>query len=319
MLEKHAPVPVGAASSTFETLGRPGSTCTYTNWLFVCGPARKMIAAAKVHPSHFHVVAASVLKGQDEIRSQINTLINDPNARESAQHEMALAARKRITRFLPPGFMTSQQLLLMDTPRHTVCRSPTTACRRNSIKSLLPPQLFDLWPRILGHLLQRTVKLRQLLERVNRIFTRDVCAGAVWRVMWTLPTPNMPSQQWAAMIAAGVRDEKELQLLLERLFSNIHGGNIHGLCRYYPTPGWYRTLADAAAIKGWQLPAIRILGDFDRGGMTQLAHGLEKAGFRSETLCRPWYNPQINPNAVIVTNPGRHIEALYNRIAPYTC
>lgn len=260
--------------------------------------SHRMIGAAKVHPSHFHIVAASVVKEQDEIRSQINTLRNHPDVKELAMHKAAIAAQKRMSRFVeqtPSGCLICRELLLQDTNQPTVHRLPTAVCRRDSTTSMLPPQLFDVWPRILQHLLQRTAHLRRLLERVERIFTREACVKTVWVAIWN---PGGPSPRWAAMVAAGLRDREELQLLLEMMFSDVYGS------RCCPDSGWYQAFADAAAIKGWQLPVIRTWGDFD----SEVVHDLQTAGFQSELLRQPRHNPTINLDNVWVPNPDGHIE-----------
>lgn len=265
-----------------------------------------MIASASVHPSHFHIVAASIVKEQEDIRLRVRTLVNDPDAQDLAQHRASVEVLKRMSHWVEqpaPICCTCKEILLEDAKRLTLCRSPRV-CQQSST-SILPPQLFDVWPRILEYLLQRTARLRRLLGAVDRIYTRFPRAKTVWNAVWVgVATPQFP-----AMIASGLWERGELQLLMEMLFSDIYG------CRYNPTTAWHEVLADAATIKGWQLPAIRTWGDYDLSDgegdgdeMVELVDRMETAGFRAEVLRRPYHNPEIKPDTVMVVTPLGHIQ-----------
>lgn len=245
------------------------------------------------------------MQQQDDIRSQIRALIDDPDVKQLELHRTALAANARMSMFVqqrPPQCWICRELLHEEeTKQPAVLRSPTQRTSSSSI-SILPPQLHDVWPRVVECLLHRTAQLRRLLERVQIMLTREDCATAVYRAVWTVLEP---APKWAAVVAAGLRDRHELQLLLEMLFSSFWG------CRNVPTPTWHRIMADAAAIRGWRLPAIRVWGNFDgsdgeeeESEGSELVPRLETAGFRTKTLCEPWSNPEINSDTVMVVRPG---------------
>lgn len=256
-----------------------------------------MMAAANVHPSHFHIVAAAIVKEQEEIRLRIQTLINDPDAKDLAHHRASVEAYKRMSRHVeqqPPNCRICKQLLLEDT-KVTLYRSPRV-CQQTST-SILPPELFDLWPRILEHLLQRPAQLHRLLERVERILTRETRAKTAWNAIWG----GTASPEWAAMIASGLCDRVELQLLMEMMFSNMYG------TRQNPSAALHEVFNDGAAMKGWQMPAIRI---WEGGEADELPHQLHAAGFRTEVLAEAHRNPDINPSTVMVVTTLTQIKPL---------
>lgn len=266
-----------------------------------------MIAAAKVHLSHHHIVAASIVEQQEEILLQIRTLINDPDLKQLESHKTAIAARIRMS--LPGDRLETSCSIVGELLQHG-----TKQPRRYSSISILPPEVVDVWPRVVKHLLQRTTHLRRKLEKVRRILTREACVEMVYEGVQKLPYLPKPTSEWAPIVAAGIRDRQELQMLLEMMFSDFYG------CHFRPDPLWCRILTDAAAIRGWQLPAIRTWGDFDLSdgeedcgdddSPLELEHRLEAAGFSTEIVRLPWQNPTINPNSVmVVTNLG-HIEPL---------
>lgn len=254
-------------------------------------------------------VAASIVKEQDEIRLQIRTLINDPDAKDLAQHRASLGAHKRMSRWVDQGeplCRICRELLLQDTTPTPLCTLPRVSPQNTT--SILPPPLRDVWPRILEHLLQRTGQLRRLFERVDRILTPEVCAKTVFNVLWG----REEAPPWAAMIASGLRDSTDLQRLLEMMFSDIHG------CIMEPTSAWHKVLTEAAAIRGWPLPAIRTWGDYDLSDgevdeedeVNELVERIEGAGFRAQLLRRPYHTPEINPDTVMVVNQLGRVEGM---------
>lgn len=244
-----------------------------------------MQAIANIHPSHLHVVAASVVEEQIGIRHQIHALINDFATRASAQPAAGSAALRRMS-CVPPTSSRSH--------------NRTDSRHRTTTTSIIPSQLVDMWPEIFKHLLRRTKQLRCRLDKVFRILTREACTSVV---VDALDRKRLTPNQWVALASAGLRDSVELQLMMEMMFSNIHG------CREHPTRQWHTTFLELAAMKGWQLPPVRVFefGDLsceeeeDNWEWSKLRQRFKTAGFCVQVLRQPFYNHNIHPKDVVYT------------------
>lgn len=241
-----------------------------------------MQAIANINPSHFHIVAASVVEEQFKLRQQIRALINDVDARASARAVSQLAMLRRMSVVAElPRYLNALIESTEDIQTSTRARSQL----RTTTTSILPPQLSDLWPEIFRHLLRKNIWLRQRLEKVTRIFTRPSCVSVMMAAAGMYASGE--SATWCDMVAAGLRDKVELQLLMEVMMSNIHGR------WYFPTKQFHDSFSLVAAIRGWQLPRVRIWAHTNRS----LHHHFTTAGFCVLELSQPFYPPQIVASA----------------------
>lgn len=245
-----------------------------------------MQAIANIHPSHLHIVAASVVKDQIEIRQQITALTNDFEARASAQAVSQFALLRKMSSVAElPRYLTA---LIDSTGDITTC-ARTDSQLRTTTTSIIPSHLSDLWIEIFRHLLRKNIWLRRRLEKVTRILTRESCVSVMVKAAMHA---TGESATWCNLVAAGLRDTVELQLLMEAMISNIHGWWL------FPTKQYHNSFSAVAAIKGWQLPRLRIWGDPN----PSLHRHLTTAGFDVLELCRPYYPPHISRSVIILTD-----------------
>lgn len=252
-----------------------------------------MQAIADIHPSHLHIVAASVVKEQIDIRQQIDALINDFETRVRARPAVGAAAHRRMSCVavsLPRSLVSlwSDQRRSYP-PELTANIQP----RATTTTSIIPSQLSDLCPENFRHLLRRSIWLRLRLEKVTRILTRESCVSEVVWAAEMCSTGRCGT--WCEMVAAGLRDQLELQLMMDMMFSNIHGS------KWSPTRKWRDRFFAVAAMKGWDLPPVRVFvasdlsdeEDEDDGEESPLHCRLKRAGFCAQLLCQPFHPPGI--------------------------
>lgn len=249
-----------------------------------------MQAIANIHPSHLHIVAALVVKEQDDIRQQIDALINDFDTRVRARPATAAAAHRRmscVSRSLPRSLASLWSDQRMSCPAELT----TNIQPHTTTTSILPSHLSDLWPEIFRHLLRQSIRLRLRLEKVTRIFTREAC---VREILWAVEMGGTGEcETWCGMVAAGLRDKQELQLMMDMMFSNMHGS------RCPPTKTWHDRFSAVAAMKGWQLPPVRMVvacdlsdeEEEDDGEETLQQIRLKVAGFSVQLLCQSFHPP----------------------------
>lgn len=242
-----------------------------------------MQAIADIHPSHLHIVAASVVEDQVRIRQQIDALINDLEARDSARvvSQSAMLRKMSVVAELPRHLTP-----LVGPPEYVKTCTRMQSQIRTTTTSILPARLSDLWIEIFRHLLRKTIWLQCRLEKVTRIFTRQTCVSVLFAACGNYVTGE--SATWCQLVAAGVRDNLELQLLMEVMMSNIYGR------WFFPTKEFHDSFSSVAANRGWQLPRMRIWTDPNRS----LHYHLTTAGFDVVEICRPFYPPHISRSVI---------------------